>query len=1061
MRSLELCMRLYTELRNSRIDNLKKQADARYLLYGVNEPNMPRFNVTLSNDLSLVAYLYISLGLDFYYYQRIVESNDCFEQAGMILEHIHRDKKYQDEVSQYSLLIASLSYYCAGQISKSFVVSKEFNDNLLLGKLIQLFLSRDYCILQKSIDDILLDPQSVSHDIETFARCYSLLLYFYQTGDFKKLDIAIFEMNKIRKFAMDENDPGLWWICRLLEHVIYCIRQTSLWTHLPQLGNDAKIIRSYIHNLFYKNKITELFKTQIKALEVILNGNGAVVCLPTSSGKTRIAELAILKALMNNPNSAVLYLAPFRSLAYEIESCFESVFSTIEYNVSHLYGANDFSNADRIAMDTSSIWIATPEKAKAIFRCGGFSKKISLVIVDEGHLIGSNERDLTNEKFLEELHIKFRNDDGCFLVLSAVLPNVQDITNWLTDGSENYVLSDWQIASQRTGVVLHYKNTSDIEWDKSHTYFNRNFITGCLDRKNTCAALAMRLQVFGSVLIYVPQARSVFNYARAISKMLSDEHYVNWIDNTCDWEKFELKCREEDPTGELLKYARQGILCHNANLPTNLRLSMERLLRKGKAEYVVSSSTLAQGVNIGVSSVIFSSVNYGAANINKRDFWNIAGRAGRAFVDTEGRVLFYVEAMNERDRRTENSLRLAWSYMDNKQLDNVNSGLLCLLCDLFNTFEQKKISIEEMELILETDCTDGLQDTIDILNKLEYIDDSLLSIIIEQEYSLEKISAYVETMLALKQAATDEKEKYKRLLLARFKRNFKVLKHERNHLAYTGMPINASIYILNNLDRLHSLLQTYIASSQQLEDLDIFANEIENFILKIPTNRILKIDKVILDSYRTLWLSGKFIPDSKKRNDIEKFYSLTISWVLNAISSYYLNVLHDETIVESIMRINKCFRYGLPTYNAYRVYSIGIESRQAAIELSLFISEHIKDTSVDLRKFLLDFNDMDTLTEETVSWLKILQKEDRIFQEQRKILKPCVLKINNSVDEVFYTCKKDNKFYVRNYDYSDVREVKLEQYDLEPLVDLPGVYFINTEGNNYKLVSNNEQFKIL
>ena len=260
---------------------------------------------------------------------------------------------------------------------------------------------------------------------------------------------------------------------------------------------------------------------------------------------------------------------------------------------------------------------------------------------------------------------------------------------------------------------------------------------------------------------------------------------------------------------------------------------------------------------------------------------------------------------------------------------------------------------------------------------------------------------------------------------------------------------------------MHSLLQPYIASSQQLEDLDIFANEIENFILKIPTNRILKIDKVILDSYRTLWLSGKFIPDSKKRNDIEKFYSLTISWVLNAISSYYLNVLHDETIVESIMRINKCFRYGLPTYNAYRVYSIGIESRQAAIELSLFISEHIKDTSVDLRKFLLDFNDMDTLTEETVSWLKILQKEDRIFQEQRKILKPCVLKINNSVDEVFYTCKKDNKFYVRNYDYSDVREIKLEQYDLERLVDLPGVYFINTEANNYKLVSNNEQFKIL
>ena len=90
-------------------------------------------------------------------------------------------------------------------------------------------------------------------------------------------------------------------------------------------------------------------------------------------------------------------------------------------------------------MEEASVWIATPEKAKVIYRYGGFTKRIALVVMDEGHLIDDSSRNVTNEMFTEELRIKVESDNGRFLVLSAVLPNARDIlreiTSWLAHGN--------------------------------------------------------------------------------------------------------------------------------------------------------------------------------------------------------------------------------------------------------------------------------------------------------------------------------------------------------------------------------------------------------------------------------------------------------------------------------------------------------------------------------------------------------------------------------------------------------------------------------------------------
>ena len=66
-------------------------------------------------------------------------------------------------------------------------------------------------------------------------------------------------------------------------------------------------------------------------------------------------------------------------------------------------------------------------------------------------------------------------------------------------------------------------------------------------------------------------------------------------------------------------------------------------MRNDKPLVIISTSTLGQGVNLGVSTVIFSTLYQSGDLITARDFWNIAGRAGRAFIDQEAKILIALD----------------------------------------------------------------------------------------------------------------------------------------------------------------------------------------------------------------------------------------------------------------------------------------------------------------------------------------------------------------------------------------------------------------------------------
>ncbi len=145
------------------------------------------------------------------------------------------------------------------------------------------------------------------------------------------------------------------------------------------------------------------------------------------------------------------------------------------------------------------------------------------------------------------------------------------------------------------------------------------------------------------MLIFCPQRNSVEPYAREVVTLHRQGLFPSLLPDGADLttalaigaEWF----GEEHPVLQSLKL---GVVIHHGALPAPYRREVERLLRTNVMKVTVASPTLAQGLNLSASAVLFHGVRRGRSVIRGSQFSNVIGRAGRAFVDTEGLVLYPV-----------------------------------------------------------------------------------------------------------------------------------------------------------------------------------------------------------------------------------------------------------------------------------------------------------------------------------------------------------------------------------------------------------------------------------
>lgn len=310
------------------IQNYIAQANSRFILYNANEPfeNFPKYTVALDEKCLHIAFSYLNFGWCFFEEEQKDKANYCIEKAAEILEHLYAYKECGKTYKEFHNLVCALAYYVSSQYSKSFIVLKYYTYDTSLAKILKLFLVRNFGDLEVEIKNIKFLDSSNIKETESFvytrilARAVSHMMQYVFDGNRN----ALMEAKKILLDLIDlsqiNSESHLWWIFRLLYLVFEEYEEASLWTVLPPIiGNQEKCIDYIRANIYKQPSVVELFKSQRECIYESLSGDeGVAIGMPTSSGKTKIAEISIIKTLSDYPDALCVYIAPFRSLANEI-----------------------------------------------------------------------------------------------------------------------------------------------------------------------------------------------------------------------------------------------------------------------------------------------------------------------------------------------------------------------------------------------------------------------------------------------------------------------------------------------------------------------------------------------------------------------------------------------------------------------------------------------------------------------------------------------------------------------------------------------------------------------
>ena len=351
----------YKALESSRRVQLTiSKATALFMFKSTHEPAKNYANLSVDNDnINHIGIEYIDLGCRYFALEDYSSASACFTKGAECLETIHSLKENELSYSNYYGLLASLAFYAGFQYSRSFILIKKFEGETPIASLLSLFLKRNFSELTDVVEEMVISQRyddnqlSQADDIEEACgkafeiniakSLYGVIQYFY-TGDETLIDTVKEKLNALLDIAKLESLVDLWWVVRLILIIVDGFAQSSLWNMLGaymELKRENSLARQYVLALIYKQMpVTELFLSQRAVLPQLFSAeqSGIIVSIPTSSGKTRIAEMAILNALISNPEGKILYIAPFRSLAYEIENSFGDLFATAKIRVSHLYG---------------------------------------------------------------------------------------------------------------------------------------------------------------------------------------------------------------------------------------------------------------------------------------------------------------------------------------------------------------------------------------------------------------------------------------------------------------------------------------------------------------------------------------------------------------------------------------------------------------------------------------------------------------------------------------------------------------------------------------------------
>jgi len=409
-----------------------------------------------------------------------------------------------------------------------------------------------------------------------------------------------------------------------------------------------------------------------------------VLAVPTSGGKSLLAQLLALNEVTTQLHG-VCYVVPTRSLGREVRRNLANRLAMIEREIEPEWP--DFAMLlELLDQDSEHVEVLTPERLLYMIRhdASGVLNTFGMFIIDEAQLIKEQGRGFTAESIISILNHLTQDTDHRIVLISAAMGNVGTIAQWIAPSGNALVhQSDWRGPRRLNAVMTTTPDwsTSTVETSKSKTWpfrirtrlavrihlqvaaeasrtvgtdfdndwflvrkaKTRDVHQAGLERdpaastKNFVIASEMiaALGHAGSVLVVASTRKQAKMLAGGLAAVLEPNASMTPL---VDFVETQLGAAHP-----ILEMLRRGVGYHHAGLPVEVLEALEEAVRSDTLKYLVCTSTLTDGINLPVRTVVIYDQTYPgqdeSAKLRGARLVNAVGRAGRAGQETEGWVV--------------------------------------------------------------------------------------------------------------------------------------------------------------------------------------------------------------------------------------------------------------------------------------------------------------------------------------------------------------------------------------------------------------------------------------
>jgi helicase len=824
------------------------------------------------------------------------------------------------------------------------------------------------------------------------------LLELLREGSIEGIANRSVEAYESAKLALDVG-PEEWVASYLYAGLLRRFEKVNLRAVLPNGDSDLwnPLIASFLERT---PPVWDFFPSQIEAIDGGLLDSDSTYSLqmPTGSGKTALTETLIFTHLQSRPSDIAVLLVPYRALARELRATLARRLSGVGLSTRTIYGGTVPTAAETQELDNVRVIIATPEALTGLLgQAPQLVSRVTLLVCDEGHLLDQGERGTG----LEMLLTRFRSRTPTpprTVFISAIVPNIEEINSWLGGFPDTVIRSTFRpvesefalLRSRGTGrrtvvelaiqpsatnlsgyLLPNFLSSRDFEFVNTRTNNVNTF--GFDSLKSQAIAAARKSLGLGAVAVFaatktgdqgvVGLAEELIRQIDSGTPLPSPVQYISNPEVIADIADYlEVEYGEGWIGTRALKL---GCVVHHGDVPQESREALEDLLTKNVVRLVLCTSTLAEGVNLPIRTLILYSVHRrhrsgSAQPMLARDIRNLVGRAGRAGITTRGLVI----CVNERQ------WPLVQSVATGEPGEDVHGALLALVRSL-------QLLLLNSGVVLSNEV---LESNLTLFSAVDGID-SMLVELLHDDLSDDDFAALAtelaQTTFAARQLALEGQEVLTMTFSLRAHRIAELRQSGRlSWIRETGTKVRLLDSVVEDLAT-RPVDWEGVSSPLDVDFVDsVMGWALGHQEMADALKDDLRADETpsleTLTSIVSSWISGSSMLAGSAELEIDvdtllRVHGRSINYVLMTLVEQGLAILTRQLAevgqvpAPSVLAFAEHLRFGVPTVAARSLMISGVRHRRAAVALgnhpAMTSPENLFVPTVDIARRLLEEED--------------------------------------------------------------------------------------------------------